>query len=161
MGPNYVQIFILIVLCASMLRVGVANRNPQHGDHRRLTNIDPQKIVVGGSTWTYGFDYTNWAIEHNQFYVNDSLVFKYDLPKDSTTHPYSVYLLPDQTSFATCNLAKAVKVADESQGGGPGFEFVLKEYKPYWFASGGGEGINCNLGKMKFKVLPLPNSAVY
>ncbi|XP_050235211.1 uncharacterized protein LOC126683383 [Mercurialis annua] len=159
MGPNYVQIFMLVVLCASTLRVSTANR---HGYHRRRTDT-PETVVVGGSSanWTFGFDYTYWAFKHGPFYVNDTLVFKYDLPKDNTTHPHSVYLLPNQESFDTCNLTNAVKVADGAQGGGKGFEFVLKEFKPHLFACGGGEGIHCNLGKMKFNVLPLPSRIWY
>ncbi|EEF40485.1 uncharacterized protein LOC8283277 [Ricinus communis] len=163
MGLKYTQGFLLLVLCASMLGVSVANRNwqygwnsPKHGHRHPKYTDTPKKIVVGGSAnWTFGFDYTVWAFRNGPFYLNDTLVFKYDLPKDNSTHPHSVYLLPDLWSFLTCNLTEAVMIADGSQGGGNGFEFVLNKWQPYFFACGGGEGIHCNLGKMKFYVLPL------
>ncbi|EEF40484.1 hypothetical protein RCOM_0774340 [Ricinus communis] len=135
-----------------MLRVSVA----KHDSHPPKCTRTPKKIVVGGSAkWTFGFDYTDWAFRNSPFYVNDTLVFKYKLPKDNSTHPHSVYLLPNLSSFVTCNLTKAVKVADGKQGGGKGFRFVLNKWKPYYFACGGGDGIHCGLGQMKFYVLPL------
>ncbi|XP_050234620.1 uncharacterized protein LOC126682899 [Mercurialis annua] len=165
MGPNYFQLFMLIVFCASMLQVSVANRNwqygwntPKHGHHRPSPPLKntPKTIVVGGSAkWTFGFDYTDWAFKNGPLYVNDTLVFKYDAPKDNSTHPHSVYLVPNLRDFVTCNFTNSVMIADGSQGGGEGFEFVIKEWKPYLFACGGGDGIHCNLGKMKFYVLPL------
>ena len=72
---------MLLVICASMLGASVANKNwqygwntpiPKHG-YKRPTN-SPRKILVGGSAnWTFGFDYTNWALKHGPFYVNDTL----------------------------------------------------------------------------------------
>lgn len=81
-------------------------------------------------------------------------VFKYD-PPNVTTFPHSVYLLKDFRSFMTCNLKRATLVGNVVQGGGTGFEFVLKESKPYYFACGEHSGIHCKVGLMKFFVWPL------
>ncbi|XP_050234898.1 uncharacterized protein LOC126683109 [Mercurialis annua] len=163
MGPKSSEICILFLLCSSMLQVTVANRNwqygwstPKHGYRSPKYTNTPKKIVVGGSAnWTFGFDYSVWAFRNGPLYVNDTLVFKYDQPKNNSTHPHSVYLLPNIWSLMTCNLTDAVMIADGSQGGGGGFEFVLEKWQPYYFACGGGDGIHCNLGKMKFYVLPM------
>ena len=78
-------------------------------------------------------------------------VFKYDPPND-TTIPHSVYLLPDLRSFSTCDLKRAKLLANATQGGGEGFEFVLKRWQPYYFACGERDGFHCKVGLMKFFV---------
>ncbi|OAY25433.1 uncharacterized protein LOC110605577 [Manihot esculenta] len=161
MGPNSTQALIL-VLFASILGVGIANKDwqlggwgPKRGYHRPGHKDTPQKIIVGGSAnWTFGFNYSVWAFKSGPFFVNDTLVFKYDPPSETNIHPHSVYLLPDMWSFINCNLTRGVKIANETQGAGKGFEFVLKEWKPYYFACGASDGYHCNVGRMKFFVLP-------
>ncbi|POO03077.1 hypothetical protein TorRG33x02_011380 [Trema orientale] len=70
--------------------------------------------------------------------------------------PHSVYLLPDLIlSFIKCDLSRAEKAAETTQGDGQGFEFPLKSWKPYDFACGESNGIHCDLGLMKFFVLPM------
>ena len=81
-------------------------------------------------------------------------VFKYD-PPSKTTFPHSVYLLPNPWSFLTCDLSKAEQVATVAQGGGEGFEFVLKNWWPHYFACGEHDGLHCKEGMMKFFVMPL------
>jgi hypothetical protein len=43
-----------------------------------------------------------------------------------------------------------------TQGGGDGFAFVLKEWKPHYFACGVHDGAHCSFGQMKFFVVPFP-----
>ncbi|KAF8405083.1 hypothetical protein HHK36_009980 [Tetracentron sinense] len=139
MGFSYAQGLVLLVT-ASMVTVGLAN----------LTTI------VGGSEhWHYGFNYTEWAFRNGPFYLNDTLVFKYDPPNISPFR-HSVYLLPNLWSFLTCDLRKAKLVANVNQGGGEGFKFVLKKWQPHYFACGEHDGIHCKDGRMKFFVMPLP-----
>lgn len=47
---------------------------PKH-TYNCTQNQIPKKIIVGGSenNWTFGFDYTMWAIKNGPFYVNDTL----------------------------------------------------------------------------------------
>ena len=83
----------LLVLTASLLAVGMANRpiagkpanhwnsgfnhsswgprnNPFHPNNTR----PPKKFIVGGSErWRYGFNYTDWALKNGPFYINDTL----------------------------------------------------------------------------------------
>lgn len=80
-------------------------------------------------------------------------VFKYD-PLNSTTFPHSVYLLEDLWSFIRCDLRRARLVGNVTQGGGKGFEFVLKEARPHYFACGERQGIHCKEGLTKFCVAP-------
>lgn len=82
-------------------------------------------------------------------------MFKYNVPSENNTHPHNVYLLPNMRSFLSCNISKGVKIANESQGAGEGFEFVLNKWKPYYFVCGATDGYHCNVGGMKFFVLPL------
>lgn len=84
----------------------------------------------------------------------DVAVFKFD-PPSNTTFPHSVYLLRNYRSFVNCDLRRAKKVAEVTQGGGKGFEFVLKRWQPYYFACGERNGFHCNVGLMKFAVMPL------
>ncbi|KAF8410008.1 hypothetical protein HHK36_002528 [Tetracentron sinense] len=140
MGLSSAQGLILLVT-ASMFAVSLA-----------------KTIVVGGSEkWHFGFNYTDWALRNSPFFINDTLVFKYD-PPNSTTFPHNVYLLPNLMSFLTCDLRRAKLVADVGQGGGPkGFEFVLRKWQPHYFACTVRDGFHCNEGQMKFFVVPLPH----
>ncbi|CAK7329821.1 unnamed protein product [Dovyalis caffra] len=165
-SSTYVQALILL-LSASMWAISMANRQWQHGfnypdwSHKRHPSRQnstdtPNKIVVGGSqNWTFGVNYTDWALKNGPFYFNDTLVFKYDPPSDTNIHPHSVYLLPNLWSFLKCDLSKAMLIANATEGGGDGFEFVLKKWQPYYFACGGGAGFHCNNGTMKFFVMPM------
>ncbi|KAL5855656.1 hypothetical protein ACOSQ4_005458 [Xanthoceras sorbifolium] len=159
---------ILIVAVASMLvTVTVANRDWYYGGGfnyttnwpwgpRNLNNTNgPNKIIVGGSDhWRYDFNYSVWAFQNAPYYVNDVLVFKYD-PPSRTPFVHSVYLLPNMRSYLNCDLSRAKLIANTTQGGGEGFEFVLKRWKPYYFACGERNGLHCNQGKMKFFVMPM------
>ncbi|KAJ4833591.1 hypothetical protein Tsubulata_009206 [Turnera subulata] len=162
---------LVLLLSASLWAVSVANRQWRYGfnysdwGHNykprpcNSTNdapaSTPKKIIVGGSQqWTFGVDYADWAIKNGPFYLNDTLVFKYDPPSENNTHPHSVYLLPNMWSFKKCDLTNAVEIANVTQGGGDGFEFVLEKWQPYYFACGGGNGFHCNNGTMKFSVMP-------
>ncbi|XP_009380902.2 uncharacterized protein LOC103969168 [Musa acuminata AAA Group] len=113
------------------------------------------RIIVGDAAhWTFGYNYTDWAIKNAPFYRNDILVFMYD-PPNITTFPHSVYLMKSLRSFEACDLKKAQLVANVVQGGGAGFEFVLKRRKPHYFVCGEHGGIHCTVGLMKFSVLPV------
>ncbi|KAK4424182.1 hypothetical protein Salat_1611600 [Sesamum alatum] len=123
---------------------------------RKNTTLGSRRIIVGGSdhNWRFGFNYTDWAIKNAPFYLNDTLVFKYDPPND-TTFSHSVYLLPDFWSFQNCDLKRARKIGEVSDGSGDGFEFVLKRWQPHYFACGERDGFHCKVGLMKFSVWPL------
>ncbi|XP_023007478.1 extensin-like isoform X3 [Cucurbita maxima] len=109
----------------------------------------PRKIIVGGSErWRLGSDYNDWALKNGPFYLNDILVFKYD-------PSHSVYLLPNMQSLVDCDFGTAKMVANLTQGSGDGFEFVLNQQNPYYFACGEGNGFHCKLGSMKFSVTPI------
>ncbi|KAF8377507.1 hypothetical protein HHK36_030889 [Tetracentron sinense] len=138
MGFSCAQGLILLVT-ASMFAVSLA-----------------KTTIVGGSTgWQYGFNYTDWALRNSPFFLNDTLVFKYDSP-NSTTFLHNVYLLPNLWSFGKCDFRRAKLLADVEQGGGTGFEFVLKKVQPQYFACGESNGDHCKAGRMKFFVMPLP-----
>ncbi|KAI9182254.1 hypothetical protein LWI28_023571 [Acer negundo] len=166
MGFSADKIMILIVVTASMfITVSVANRDRYYGGggnytthcpcHSLNSTNQPNKIIVGGSEhWHYGFNYSVWAFQNNPFYVNDVLVFKYDPPSKSP-FKHNVYLLPDMWSYLKCNFSRAKLIATTTQGGGEGFKFVLKKWKPYYFACGIHEGIHCRDGGMKFFVMPM------
>ncbi|KAI9181705.1 hypothetical protein LWI28_017700 [Acer negundo] len=176
MGFSADKLMILIVVTASMLvSVSVANKDwyngggggggfnyttnwpwgPRNDSHSLNRTSKPNKIIVGGSDhWHYGFNYSVWAFQKNPFYVNDVLVFKYDPPSKSP-FKHSVYLLPNMWSYLTCDLSKAKLIATTTQGSGEGFKFVLKKWKPYYFACGEHEGIHCRDGGMKFFVMPM------
>ncbi|CAI9104376.1 OLC1v1003034C1 [Oldenlandia corymbosa var. corymbosa] len=152
---------VLVVFMFAMISTAMANKNPDNWNYNwpwypHNTNAtQPKKVVVGGSeNWHFGFNYTDWALKNGPFYIGDSLVFKYD-PPNGTTFPHSVYLLPNYWSFLKCDLRWAKKIADVNQGGGGGFEFVLKRWQPYYFACGEKAGFHCRNGTMKFPVMPL------
>ncbi|KAK2665150.1 hypothetical protein Ddye_003724 [Dipteronia dyeriana] len=180
MGFSADKLMILVVVTASMLvTVSVANRdwyngggsnyttnwpwgprNDSHSLNSTSTN-KPNKIIVGGSEhWHYGFNYSVWAFQNNPFYVKDVLVFKYDPPSKSP-FKHSVYLLPNMRSYLTCDLSRAKLIATTTQGDGKGFKFVLKKWKPYYFACGEHEGIHCRDGGMKFFVMPMHRRGHY
>ncbi|XVE93325.1 hypothetical protein REPUB_Repub01dG0182200 [Reevesia pubescens] len=106
----------------------------------------PNKINTGGSEdWHFGFNYTEWAFQNGPFYFNDTLVFKYD-PPSNTTFPHSVYLLPNLWSFLTCDSRRAKMIANPTQGG-DGFHFELNRWRPYYFACGERNGFHCKVGR--------------
>ncbi|XWS39981.1 hypothetical protein CRYUN_Cryun18bG0101000 [Craigia yunnanensis] len=41
-------------------------------------------------------------------------------------------------------------IANSTQGGGEGFQFVLNRWRPYYFACGERNGFHCKVGRMKF-----------
>ncbi|GMN18824.1 hypothetical protein TIFTF001_045077 [Ficus carica] len=109
-----------------------------------LAVCEARTIVVGGSEgWHYGFNYTDWAIQNSPFYFKDKLV-------------YSVYLLPNLHSYITCDFSDAKQLADPKLGGGLGFVVELNQWRPYYFASNGGNGRHCDDGLMKFFAVPGP-----
>ncbi|KAL5558607.1 hypothetical protein UlMin_034818 [Ulmus minor] len=119
-----------------------------------LAACEARTIVVGGSEgWHLGFNYTDWALANSPFYFNDKLVFKY--PADEAS-AYTVYLLPNLGSYIRCDFNGSKLVANSNQGGGKGFEVVLNQWKPYYFASKGDKGDQCNDGLMKFFAVPWP-----
>ncbi|XP_068641235.1 blue copper protein 1b-like [Aristolochia californica] len=122
---------------------------------------DAAKIIVGGvQRWHFGFNYSDWACKTGPFYINDTLVFKYD-PPSNTTFPHNVYLLKNIRSYRTCNLKNAKVVGGVADGGRGGLQFVLKKSKkPYFFACGVGAGLHCSQGLMKFAVLPIPHVCI-
>ncbi|KAJ1415687.1 Phytocyanin domain [Sesbania bispinosa] len=100
---KFAQGLIVLVLTASMFAVSMANKDwsfgfnytdwwSRYGNHHqnKTQQLQPKEIIVGGSEhWHYGYNYTDWAIKNGPFYVNDTLVFKYDAP-NATTFPHSV-----------------------------------------------------------------------
>ncbi|XP_059644116.1 uncharacterized protein LOC132285900 [Cornus florida] len=169
-GFRYALGVLILLVTASMFAVGTANKHitkgTQHWSYgfnytdwasKHLnTSADSKRIVVGGSEkWHYGFNYSDWAIKNAPFYLNDTLVFKFDPPNGGpTSFPHSVYLLPNFWSFLNCDLRRAKRVASPTQGGGEGFEFVLKKWQPHYFACGERDGLHCKNGTMKFAVFP-------
>ncbi|KAK9988304.1 hypothetical protein SO802_028543 [Lithocarpus litseifolius] len=152
---------MLVLLTASTMAVSTANRGwqfenrpysgPYHPNNQQTSN----KIIVGDSYhWNFGFNYIDWAIKHGPFYVNDTLVFKYE-PPTPKIFPHSVYLLPNLESFTKCDLKNAKMEGNTTQGAGEGFEFVLKTPgQPHYFACGERNGFHCLNGTMKFLVTP-------
>ncbi|GMY28594.1 blue copper protein 1a-like [Fagus crenata] len=121
-----------------------------------LLVVSEAETVVGGSEgWRFGFNYTDWALQNSPFYINDTLVFKYVPPSDTSFAP-SVYLLPDLWSYIRCDFKRAKLLANPTQGSGEGFEFVLNQWRPYYFASSGHNGFHCSAGLMKFFAVPWP-----
>ncbi|KAK2992314.1 hypothetical protein RJ640_020307 [Escallonia rubra] len=107
-----------------------------------------ETVVVGGSeNWRYGFNYTDWSLKHGPFYINDTLVFKYE-------PPHNVYLLPNLWSFIKCDFSRATLLANPTQGSGEGFMYVLSNWRVYYFASSADS--DCKNGMMKFFAIPLP-----
>ncbi|XVE93322.1 hypothetical protein REPUB_Repub01dG0181900 [Reevesia pubescens] len=163
MGFTFAQGLVLVLTTASMLGVSLANKDWGFGSNHtgwgshhphNYTNA-PKKIIVGGSkNWQFGVNYTDWSLKNAPFYINDTLVFKYD-PPSNTTFPHNVYLLHNMRSFQNCDFRKAKMIANTTQGGGNGFDLVLKKKKPYYFACSIRNGFHCNVGLMKFVVVSL------
>lgn len=84
-----------------------------------------------------------------------ALVFKYAPPSDTSAAP-NVYLLPNLLSYIACNFSSAKLLATETQGSGKGFEFVLNQWRPAYFASKAEDGSHCSQGQMKFFAIPWP-----
>ncbi|GLT37000.1 hypothetical protein SLA2020_113440 [Shorea laevis] len=163
------HLLILVVMAASILGVSMANRDwtynhnktagwgwgPWGSYHQPNRTDNSKKIIVGGSdNWHFGVNYTDWAFKNAPFYFNDTLVFKYDSP--NVTFSHSVYLLPNLWSFINCDFSQAKMVANITEGRGNGFEFVLKQWRPHYFACGEGPNrFHCKNGNMKFFVMPL------
>ncbi|KAL5777854.1 hypothetical protein ACOSP7_010780 [Xanthoceras sorbifolium] len=134
---NVAQAFVLL-LAASLLGVSQA-----------------KTVVVGGNeNWRSGFNYTEWAFQNNPFYINDKLVFKYDPPSESSS-AVDLYWMPDLYSYMTCDFSRAKLLADATQGSGEGFTVAMNQWRPYYFASGQGDGLYCKDG-MKFFAVPWP-----
>jgi hypothetical protein len=84
MGFNFSRALFAMLLIASLVAISTANKDWQHGNypgwgynhgpyHFNKTN-GPNKIVVGGSeNWHYGFNYADWSLKNNSFYVQDTL----------------------------------------------------------------------------------------
>ncbi|KAL4615503.1 hypothetical protein ACB092_07G130000, partial [Castanea dentata] len=151
---------MLMLLTASTMVVSTANRGWQFGNRLYYGPYHPnneqtsKKIIVGGSNhWSFGFNYTDWAFKHGPFYLNSTLVFKYD-PPTPKTFPHSAYLLPNLQSFIKCDLKNAKIAGNTTQGAGEGFQFVLKTSQPHYFACGERNGFHCINGTMKFFVIP-------
>ncbi|XP_059298308.1 uncharacterized protein LOC132051015 isoform X1 [Lycium ferocissimum] len=163
------QIFLLLAVFSSLFPIGLADFNwgprswsktncPYTTEHPPNVTQTSNKFVVGGSEdWHYGFNYRmDWARKCAPFFVNDTLVFKYDPPNaNGTGFPHSVYLLKNYGSLIRCNFTGAKRIADPTEGAGEGFEFVLNKMRPYYFACGENEGVHCKTGNMKFFVIPL------
>ncbi|KAJ8766668.1 hypothetical protein K2173_001188 [Erythroxylum novogranatense] len=160
MGLTCAQVMVLL-LGASLMATSMANPQWQYGSNysdwgNRHGSNPPRKIIVGGdNNWQFGFNYIGWAFNNGPFYLNDTLVFKYDPPSENNTHPHNVYLLPNMWSLWRCDLRRAKMIANTTQGSGDGFEFVLKRFQPYYFACGASNGFHCNNGTMKFFVMPM------
>lgn len=72
MAFRYTNLVTLLVLTATLLAVGEANRNFPNEKPKSRT------IIVGGDQkWHFGFNYTNWAIKQAPFFVNDTLGMYY------------------------------------------------------------------------------------
>ncbi|XP_010059773.2 uncharacterized protein LOC104447762 [Eucalyptus grandis] len=109
---------------------------------------EARSIVVGGSeNWRPGFNYTDWALKNSPFYINDTLVFKYEAP-------HNVYLLPNLWSFIKCDFKDAKLIASAEDGGGDGIKVDLTATRLYYFASSDSD--DCSAGMMKFFAVPLP-----
>ncbi|KAG6425212.1 hypothetical protein SASPL_115638 [Salvia splendens] len=117
-------------------------------------------VVVGGSEgWRYGYNYTDWALKHGTFYINDTIVFKHVAMNTSNeSESHSVYLLPNLYSYVQCDFSRAQLLSNPSQvEESAGFSYQLTQWRPQYFASGEGDGsADCNKGLMKFVAVPLP-----
>ncbi|XP_058735425.1 uncharacterized protein LOC131607438 [Vicia villosa] len=162
---------LFVIVTISMFTVTIANKDwpsfgnfnytdwwSRFGNHNHQINKTEQEsknINVGGSqNWQFGYNYSDWAIKSGPFYLNDTLVFKYDAP-NATTFPHSVYIYSSWRSFVKCDVKKAKMVANHTQGVGEGFKFVLNKWKPYYFSCGEKNGLHCNIGQMKFSIMPM------
>ncbi|XWS24282.1 hypothetical protein CRYUN_Cryun28dG0087600 [Craigia yunnanensis] len=132
-GFSAQQIILFVAVAASLLAVTQA-----------------ATVVVGGSeNWRFGYNYSGWAANTAPFYFEDTLVFKYQ-----NTPAHSVYLLPNLSSYLTCDFSNAELLAKPTQGQGDGFTFVLNQWRVFYFASA--ESNDCKDGLMKLVVVPWP-----
>ncbi|XP_012072529.1 uncharacterized protein LOC105634305 [Jatropha curcas] len=155
MAITYTQFLMLLLSACAVGTTAATGSYRDWGSNSPHYKRSHKEIIVGGSAnWSFGFNYSDWAFKNNPFFLKDTLVFKYDRPVENKTRPHNVWLLPDLQSLSTCNFSKGVKIANETEGAGEGFKFVLKEFKPYYFACGIGDGIHCNIGNMRFLVVP-------
>lgn len=83
-------------------------------------------------------------------------VFKY--PGNSTTLAQSVYLLPNQWSYITCEFRGAKLLGNATEGDGEGFKVELNQLTPYYFASAEGNFYDCIAGLSKFIAVPSTSS---
>ncbi|KAE9586790.1 hypothetical protein Lal_00004646 [Lupinus albus] len=119
---------------------------------------ESRTILVGDTEgWRAGTNYTLWAIQNKPFHINDTLVFKYPAP-DNSTAPMSVYLLANMWSYTTCEFKEAKLLGNTTKGVGEGFKVELKQKKPYYFASAEGNSYDCIAGLTKFIAIPSPRS---
>ncbi|XP_061343140.1 uncharacterized protein LOC133289259 [Gastrolobium bilobum] len=109
-----------------------------------------RSILVGDTEgWRAGTNYTQWAIQNSPFHINDTLVFKYPPPGNSTV-AQSVYLLPNMWSYMTCEFEGAKLLGNAAQGAGEGFKVELNQLRPYYFASAEVNAYDCIAGLTKF-----------
>ena len=80
MGFTIAQGLMLLLLTASTLAVSMANKDWQSGNwpfrgpyHPNNTQVSNRIIVGDSQHWRFGYNYTNWAIKHGPFYLNDTL----------------------------------------------------------------------------------------
>ena len=80
MGFTIAQRLMLVLLIASTMALSIANKGwqygnwPSHGPYPPNNTQTSNRIIVGDSYhWNYGFNYTEWAIKHGPFYLNDTL----------------------------------------------------------------------------------------
>nr|AFK43605.1 unknown [Lotus japonicus] len=169
MAVKFTQALIMLVITVSMFAVSMANKDwssgfnytdwwsrfGNHHHNKTQQQQQPKQILVGGSEhWHFGYNYSDWAIKSAPFYLNDTLVFKFDAPNTST-FPHSVYMFKDIYSFMNCDIKRAKMLANPTQGAGEGFMFVSKKWQPYFFGCGERNGFHCNNGTMKFAVMPM------
>ncbi|KAK7400830.1 hypothetical protein VNO78_12137 [Psophocarpus tetragonolobus] len=169
MATKFSHALTTFVIVASMFSMSMANKDwflgsgSNYSDwwsrfrnhHHNKTQQQPRNIIVGGSEgWHFGFNYTDWAFKNGPYYLNDTLVFKYDGP-NATSFPHSVYMFSNFWSFLNCDVKSAKMLASPTEGAGEGFHFVLEKWQPYFFACGERNGFHCNNGQMKFAVMPM------
>ncbi|KAG8473611.1 hypothetical protein CXB51_036029 [Gossypium anomalum] len=125
---------VLVLVAASMVGVSLVNKewgslgSHPHPHHPHNHTNGPKRIIVGGSQkWHFGVNYSD-----------------------------CVYLLPHLKSFLNCDLRKSKMIANRTQESGNGFEFVLKKWKPYYFACCERNGFHCKVGLMKSAVVSPP-----
>ncbi|RVW61152.1 hypothetical protein CK203_020618 [Vitis vinifera] len=136
----------LLVLIASLLAVGMANR-PISGKPANHWNSGFNHSIWGPETILStpiipGLPRSSSSVDRSAgataltTLIGLSRMDPSTLTILGTTFPHSVYLLPNFGSFLTCDLSRAKQVATVAQGGSKGFEFVLKNLWPHYFACG-------------------------
>ncbi|XP_056161063.1 uncharacterized protein LOC130135573 [Syzygium oleosum] len=166
MAVKFGRAMMLVAIASVMMGASTAyprwNNNNGYAWHLKQydgpAEVPSKKVVVGGfENWHFEFDYSTRAHNNGPFYVNDTLVFKFDPPSDNNTHPHSVYVFQNFWSYMRCDLKRATKVANVSDGAGDGFQFTLSQKRKfYFFACGESGGLHCSIGKMQFSIVSLP-----